>query len=205
MKRVAEVTARIRPHGFFVVETKSKSSYRATPRHAACLMYALMTDAPANSTPDVLKEAEGIWTAGCSQDGCDMLGKLFNGKMLNLFNPHNVIDGMATIIEMASIDPELFNFIFIEPLNDGVFEISNYRFCKFLIPLNLDRINFKCGTSAERNNKESGVLYNFINVNYEGEVIFLKMEKLTRVLLDVFLDVGRVFSGSCTEGSHENA
>lgn len=210
MKRVAEVTARIRPHGFFVVETKSKSSYRATPRHAANLMYALMTDAPANSTPEVLKEAESIKSDGLRQDAHDehdihdAFSKIFDGKMLNLFKSHNVLDGMAIIIEMAGNDPDLFKSLFVEPLNDGVFEISNYHFCEFSIPFNIDRINHVTGMTIEKKTQADKVIYDFIHIDYEGGLVALKMEKLTRVWLDVFLDIGRVFSNSFIESSEDD-
>lgn len=137
-KRVTEVTARIRPHGFFATETKSKLSHGGvTARHCACLTLALLGDTPVNQAPDFLKEALR-WKHYLSIiQTAESHNRLFNNKMRRVHVAENIIDGLEVIFELGFEDKEKFKLFWCstEEEQHGLIEVTSNKKAQIYMPL----------------------------------------------------------------------
>lgn len=116
LKEVTEVARRIREAGYFVKETRSKESPRATPGHIANLLLALMSG---NSTRKVAQAVERFeFTHRLNQEHWDFsnnpeLAKFFKEEMPSfVYKDATLVCAVADMIRIARDRPDVFTHQF---------------------------------------------------------------------------------------------
>lgn len=112
---VTEIARRVREAGYFVKETRSPQSPRATPRHCANLIAAIMSDEPARHAARGVANAELAVTD---------YGDIKHTRMFNLdghlktfqIEDHSFIDGIEALIKCSIDDPVYFEERFEETI-----------------------------------------------------------------------------------------
>lgn len=113
-KDVTEIARRVREAGHFVKETKSLASPRATPRHCANLLMAIMSSEPAKRASRAIAVAERMqWdNHHLPQIESDpIINDQINRWEMRVFRypSHSLLDGVAALFAFARANPNIFD------------------------------------------------------------------------------------------------
>lgn len=107
LEDVTEIARRVREGGYFVKENRSANSPRATARHCANLLAAILSDEPARHAARGVENAQlAITDHGETKHAANFQLK----EPLDIFTKenHSFIDGIEAIFKSAILDPVYF-------------------------------------------------------------------------------------------------